>query len=230
MSIGGRLNRLMPVLTAKERGILVLRALQSGTPEDPSWRSTMPREQSSVFNHYIFLMNACNIYLPLYITMVEGHVQQLWLRLYWMEALMTFGNRLWELGKFVAPAMRGAAKEAMQGTFPVVELPWDGEEHPNSWLNVTEDMYKTLRLWLVSLWQEVRSIDAILDEVALEFDGEDPLRPIMRKVLEKARRDLTLLHGAFNKDEPLELPEPDDEAMTLARKYFDNGYRLMANL
>ena len=80
MGIDARLNRLMPVLTAKERGILVLRALQSGTPEDPSWRSTMPREQSSTFNHYVCLMNACNIYLPLYITMIGGHVEQLHLR------------------------------------------------------------------------------------------------------------------------------------------------------
>ena len=44
------------------------------------------------------------------------------------------------------------------------------------------------------------------------------------------KRDLNLLHGAFDKMEPLELPEPDDEAMTLARKHFDNGYRLMSGL
>ena len=52
----------------------------------------------------------------------------------------------------------------------------------------------------------------------------------MRTVLEKGRRDLSLLHKAFNQMKPLELPEPDDEAMTLARKYFDNGYQLMSGL
>lgn len=36
MTIDGRLSRLMPVLTAKERAILVLRSLQNHTPEDPS--------------------------------------------------------------------------------------------------------------------------------------------------------------------------------------------------
>ena len=64
--------------------------------------------------------------------------------------------------------------------------------------------------------------------LAQEFDGEDPLLPIMRSALEKARRDLTLLAKGLAKPEPLELQEPDEEAMTLARKHFDNGYRLMS--
>src|SRR4051812_5781160 len=166
MSIDARIHRLMPVLTAKERGILVLWSLQSGMPEDPAWRSAMPREQASQFNHYIYLMNACNIYLPLYITAVAGHVEQLFLRVYWMQGLMGFGKRLWELGKFVPASKRVAAEKAMAGSFPIVELPWDGEEHRYSWMTVTEDMYKGLRLWLVSLWQEVRSIDIVLEEVA----------------------------------------------------------------
>jgi hypothetical protein len=52
----------------------------------------------------------------------------------------------------------------------------------------------------------------------------------MRSVLGTARRDLSLLHGAFDKHEPLELQEPDEESMELARRYFDNGYRLMSGL
>ena len=48
--------------------------------------------------------------------------------------------------------------------------------------------------------------------------------------VERARRDLMLLHGAFDQHEPLELLELDDEATTLARKYFDNGYRLLSGL
>ena len=39
-----------------------------------------------------------------------------------------------------------------------------------------------------------------------------------------------LLHSAFDEMELLELPEPNDDAMWLARKYFDNGYRLMTDL
>ena len=66
--------------------------------------------------------------------------------------------------------------------------------------------------------------------VALEFDGEDPQRPIMRSVREKARRDLPLLHEAFDSNDPLALPRPDEDAMALARKQFDTGYRPRSGL
>jgi hypothetical protein len=39
-----------------------------------------------------------------------------------------------------------------------------------------------------------------------------------------------MLHKAFDAMEPLEPPEPDEESMELARKYFDNGSRLMGGL
>ena len=51
-----------------------------------------------------------------------------------------------------------------------------------------------------------------------------------RGLLEKARRDLALLAKGLAHSEPLELPEPDEESMQLARKYFDNGFRLMSSL
>ena len=72
MSMDARLARLSPGLTARERGVLLLRAFRDRTPEDPSWLSKMPEIQRRDVNHYIDLMNGCNTYLPLFITMVEG--------------------------------------------------------------------------------------------------------------------------------------------------------------
>jgi hypothetical protein len=53
MSIDARLGKLMPALSAQERAILILRSLKEKTPEDPLWRSTMPREQAAEFNRLI---------------------------------------------------------------------------------------------------------------------------------------------------------------------------------
>ena len=83
MSIDARLNKLMPALSAKERAILVLRSLKDKTPEDPLWRRTMPQEQAREFSRLIVLMNACNIYLPLYITVVEQKTEHLCLKRHW---------------------------------------------------------------------------------------------------------------------------------------------------
>ena len=70
------------------------------------------------FNHYIYLMNACNIYLPLYITAVGGYVEQLYLRLDWMLTLMEYGKRLLELGRFVPAAKRSEAEDGDGGSLP----------------------------------------------------------------------------------------------------------------
>jgi phytoene/squalene synthetase len=102
--------------------------------------------------------------------------------------------------------------------------------HRYSWLNVAEAMYAGLREATVALWRELRGIDTLLDEVAAEVDGEDPPRPIMRDVLEQARRDLLHLQEALSDREPLAVPEAGEEDVALAWQYFDNGYRLMASL
>ena len=41
-SIDSRLSRLSPKLSARERGLLVLRSFKEKTPEDPAWRQSMP--------------------------------------------------------------------------------------------------------------------------------------------------------------------------------------------
>ena len=229
-NLNGQLVRLMSSLSAKERAILVLRSLREKTPEDPQWRRTMPLDQSREFNRFIVLMNACNIYLPLYITMVEQHTEQLYVRFFWLQTVLGLGMQTWKLAQLVPAGKRAKAEQAVQGYFPAADLPWDPEDHQNSWVNVAEGMEDGIRLWLVSLWEELRSIDIVLAEVARAFDSEDPLRPVMRGIVEKTRKKLTDLHEVLSANVALELKEPDEEAMDLARSYFENGRRLMNSL
>ena len=50
----------------------------------------------------------------------------------------------------------------------------------------------------------VGAIDIVLNEVALEFEGEDPLIPTMRGIPETTRRKLTDLHEILSAHLPLE--------------------------
>ena len=102
MSIDSRLKRLAPALSAKERAVLVLRSLREKTPEDPAWRSTMPRDQTTEFNRLIVLMNACNIYLPLYITMVEQSTERLYTKLHWLMTMSELGSAVWHIASLFA--------------------------------------------------------------------------------------------------------------------------------
>jgi len=230
MSIEARLSAILPALTAKERAILVLRSLKDRTPEDPKLRRAMPAEQTTEFNRLIVLMNACNMYLPLYITMVEGHTQELNLRFSWLLTLARFGSHTWYLAGLIPASKRAQAEKLVAGANPAVEFPWQADEVEDSWVTVTERALEAIRSGVISLWQELKAIDVVLDEVAGEFDGEDPLRPVMRVILEKARFRLTELHALLTVAVPFELPEQDEEALALARKYFESGWRLLQSL
>jgi hypothetical protein len=68
-------------------------------------------------------------------------------------------------------------------------------------------------------WREVRAVETVLEEVAEEFGGEDPLLPPVREVLNKTRRDLADLHLLLDfVDAEAELPGPDEERVEFLRE------------
>ena len=223
-----RLQRLAPGLTARERAILVLRSMKDKTPEDPAWRNSMPTNQASEFSRLIVLMNACNIFLPLYISVLEQRADRLHMQVSCMLAILGLGLQSWKIAALVPKAKRKEAEAVLD--WPAIELPWVPELAADSWVELTESIEGSIRRQMVSLWEEVRSIEIVVDEVAQEFDGEDPLRPIMRSVVDKTKAKLQEVHLLFNKIEPLELSDPDESEMELARAYFDSGRNLMQRI
>ncbi len=37
-------------------------------------------------------------------------------------------------------------------------------------------------------WEDIRALEIVIGEIAAEFDGEDPLRPLIREALERRKR------------------------------------------
>ena len=61
--------------------------------------------------------------------------------------------------------------------------------------------------------------EMVLGEVAEEFDGEDPLVPAVRRILDKTRQDLVGLQPLLGfLDVEVELPEPDEERVEFLRQ------------
>src|SRR5688572_2433554 len=156
MSIDSRLSAILPALTAKERAILVLQSLKDRTPEDPKLRRSMPSEQVTEFNELITLVNACNIYLPLYITMVESHSLELNLRFGWLLTLARFGSHTWELASLIPASKRKQAEKMVDGANPSVEFPWQPDVDEKSWVSVSEKGLEATRHDLLGLWQELK--------------------------------------------------------------------------
>jgi len=97
----GRLGRLYPELTARERAVLVLEAWKRDREEDPGVRGTMPDEQASEFNRYIRLMNAVNGPLAQYILFLDAVVSQLAIKHGWLLTLELWAMDVLSLGAYV---------------------------------------------------------------------------------------------------------------------------------
>ncbi len=91
MSLDARLNKLAPMLTARERATLVLGSMKAATPEDRSWRSTMPTTQVQEFNRLIDVMNRCNCEVGAFILLLAKSVEVLERRESWLFT-MASGN------------------------------------------------------------------------------------------------------------------------------------------
>jgi hypothetical protein len=96
-----RLRTLMGALTAKERGILVMRHLRDETDEDPNVRATMPSSQAVEFNRYIQLMNVANMDLVMLASLYQEAVNQVDLREGWLFTLLMWQLHAEELSEFI---------------------------------------------------------------------------------------------------------------------------------
>jgi len=87
------------------------------------------------------------------------------------------------------------------------------------WDEAMAALRQSLREGVPWCWQELRAVEMVLDEVAQEFDGEDPLLPPVREVLDKTRQDLVDLHSSLpHVDAEVDLPELDEERVEWLRQ------------
>jgi hypothetical protein len=130
MSLDTRLSRLAPGLTAQERAILVLEAWKDDRPEDPSWRNSMPTEQTRAFNHYIELMNKANLALGRVIGVIHMQAEALEQREAWLMSMVLWMDHIEE----IARAVRLAVRE------PVTESEYNAQVEANreEWVPVEE--------------------------------------------------------------------------------------------
>ena len=354
MSIDGRLDKLTPALTAKERAILILRASKEGVPEDPQVRSKMPAEQALEFNRYIGLMNGVNVFLTFYTGILDQSLAVLDARYGWLLTLHLWALSVSDLAGYITvytkqPVTRSqheqqltAARERMVPASELAEVlaeehegwaeedlePQEDEEEPvvkpAAWERVcgekerelarlveqgvlsgrrkgrrllvqagsfydrlgepvpvlpdwgfefevlpdkqadevrrlqearrhtqeecrraplslaldlprrrtcrpqkaspkgeeiAEAVGTRLREGIQLRWQELQSIELVLQEVAEEFDGESPTRPWEREALDDAKERLEELHRAAQAYVgPFKLPWPDKEEMEQVRE------------
>jgi hypothetical protein len=111
VSVRAELDKMKGVLTARERGVLVLRSMKSNEPEDPLWRLLMPQDQVE-FNRYIDLMNACNLQGAFLITVIEMNAEKLTIRWAWLLDLEMWEFNVHEIDFTASAVVRESITES----------------------------------------------------------------------------------------------------------------------
>lgn len=221
-----RLDKLCTALTAQERAILVLRSWKDGQDEDGQIRGTMPLGQVTELNAYIDLMHGISDLAP-FILLLQQHAAQLGLRSAWLSTLDFWAITAFSLASYIwfdtkEPITESDHKrrveEARSKTAAVVELAEVLTERHDGWteddLEPAEDDEEPVvsdKAWNRVLAQKKK-------ELAAEFDGEDPLPPPVRSLVDETRAELQqLIEKTQRRVGPFGLPDPDEDALAKLR-------------
>ena len=221
----------MSGLSAMERSKLVLDSYKFDSREDPLIRRTMPTRQGPAFNEAIYRMNACNMHIAGMINGLEADLQffsSQWLLMY---SLAEWSFNLQEIEDAIGNAPRGprggrrAAQTAigvsLTGLRPLLELT-PAQRGLGVDQGSLEQQHNAIGARLVkafgNMWQSMRAVEIVLDEMTAYFEGIDPLKPVHRKRLVEVRQGLEeLAESLALYDFEVEWREPDVEMLALVR-------------
>ncbi len=221
MSIDTRLSRLMPALSARERAALIVRAFKDDEPENPAWRRTMPRDQADEFRRLIGLENAVASPLSSLIASLKKEVEKMAQKVTLIEELCNWDYNVIEIEEAATLVLQGVAPEAPG----VAELrllmakPYLDREGGRGELQAMIDArVAELQAYVQFFWKDMRAIELVVEEVAAELGGEDPLRPLFRELLEHSKTGLTY-HNQFLEalGSAVELQEPEEAELANLR-------------
>lgn len=230
MSGEQRLSRLYPALTARERGLLVLRAYKAGEKPDPLIYHSCPSEQGRVFNRYIRLMNACNVELATVVLILREQVEKTDLKYAWFMTLAIWGLETKILGdevlattkdrKFRKEVRRLMARAPSDLIVPLdlTAPPAEPESFPKGYGDeLARGLLWGIRQDVRQHWWELRAIELGVQEVADEFGGEDPLKADTREMINDGLRSCTTLRDDVRPYVEIELAEPNDDDVAQVR-------------
>ena len=201
-NLQGRLGKLLPALSAKERFLIEHRALIADETPDPQVRKTMPSSQVSEFNRYLGLRHAVNVTLGHFITAVALMVDKLTLRFTLMFSVVQLAERVWRLAGLVPAGKHKKAESMLSQSMYSFDLPWDETEKEGTWLDLSDVLFEHLQQETRERWLDMLAIEKVLDEAAGEVDGENLLDPYLQERLGEARASLQGLSALLEEELP----------------------------
>ena len=218
MRINTRLSRLMPALSARERAALIVGAFKDDEPEDPAWRRTMPRDQVDEFGRLIDLENAVASPLSHMIHSLKKEVERLEQKVTLIWELCNWNDNVSEIERAATLVLQGVAPEAPGVSELRLRLakPYRDREGGRGKLQaMIKARAVEMATYVQFFWGEMRAIEIVVEEVAAELGGEDPLKPLFREMLERSKAGLTYFNQILEAlGSAVELQEPEEASLT----------------
>ncbi len=90
---------------------------------------------------------------------------------------------------------------------------------PSTIDELAQALKETLQEGVLARWRELRAAEVVVEEVAREFDGEDPCVPVLRHEIDRCRSNLEGLHRDLQDYvPPFALEEPGEEQLAAVRE------------
>ncbi len=226
-----RLQGLYAALPAKERALLALHALKEDRQAPLAISLTVPDRERAAYHRLISTINALNCELASVIMVLHEQAEKASLRLAWLLTAQVWGSEVGVLCDWLlrscsdlSKSDRKLVKQLRQRAPTMKKLPFDletpidPERGPDCGDELGRALAVSVRDALVQHWPEVRAIEIVVQETAEELDGEDPLHPDVRRMLDETKRTLAEVHEGFAPYAgKMELPEPDEESVGIVR-------------
>lgn len=228
----GRMKKLYEHLDAKQRARLVVKAIGEGRAPDPALYQRMLPGQHEEYQGYATLIMATNslgLLVQLLALKAENIAQALQslviLRVYadTFDLLKGFVFRCAGEGQRVAErsGRRKLRFGPLDGSAPIGRDHLDRIEAEGSrvWMRVAGHLRQQVRSTLTGFWCELQSALTVVEQIAEEFEGDDPLCPEVRSSLDALMQKVQQLHlEAKGELGDFELPDPDDETISAVRQ------------
>jgi hypothetical protein len=212
-----RLEKLLTVLTAKERIIAILRAWNRGQEEDPELRASLPPSQFGAFNRYMSLLWVANVDLAVTNGHLSDRLQELAAAGYHLQLLESLAAQLGQLPEDLDEDHRIIVGDEPK-SISVLDLL---RRHEG-------ELRRSLQAAIRWTRQQARALEIVWAELALEFDGEPPALPSARQILKETKEGLAVLAKQVAAGGRVRrLPEPSDTILDKCREVIENAARLM---
>jgi hypothetical protein len=209
-----RLERLTPVLSGKERAVLIVRAKNQGVEPDPDLFQSITAEQRPEYNRYVALDYVANHQLGMIVN--NAH----WLTLHLQEDFERLSNLNHAAAMLEEQFPDEIKKQRVRQWRKAGDTTVTGFLR-QLWFELRDSLLSEAE----SLWQELRAEQIVQAEIAAEFDGEDPVVTETREKFRETKKCLDKMLGELAGPRKRKRQEPDEAMLDRYRDIVDGTFQ-----